>query len=106
MVTPVLRISRGGPSGDSPRLVELKWSNAKCRISVSGDSAGFNIDLRTQQADPGTSLLANQHAVKITAEGKVTVFLEDDADIGKQAEMVLLDPSGNVIDSQATIAGE
>jgi hypothetical protein len=106
MVTPVLRISRGGPSGDSPRLVEVKWSNAKCRISVSGDSAGFNIDLRTQQSDPKTSLLANQHAVKITAEGKVTVFLDDDADIGKQAEIVLLDPSGNVIDSQTTIAGE
>ena len=106
MVTPVLRISRRGPSGDAARLVEAKWSNAKCRIAVSGECAGFSVDLRTQQADPGTSLLANQHAVGIPTDGKVAVFLDDDGDIGKQAEIVLLDQAGKVVDSLPTTLGE
>lgn len=106
MVTPVLRISRGGPSGDSARLAEAKWTGAKCRVSVSGDCTGFKVDVRTLLSDQDTSMLANQQGVKITADGKVTVFLEDDADIGRQAEIVLLDPSGNVIDSMPTTLGE
>ena len=106
MVTPVLRISRGGPSGDAARLVEGKWTGAKCRIAVSGECAGFSVDLRTQQADPGTSLLANQHAVGIPTDGKVAVFLDDDGDIGKQAEIVLLDQAGKVVDSLPTTLGE
>jgi hypothetical protein len=36
----------------------------------------------------------------------VTVFLEDDSDIGKQAVMVLLDAAGQVIDSLSTKLGE
>lgn len=106
MVTPVLRISRGGTSGDSARLAEAKWTGAKCRILVSGDGTGFSVDLRTQQSDADTSLLANKHAVKITDDGKVAVFLEDDADVGRQAEIVLLNPAGKVIDSLPTTLGE
>lgn len=106
MVTPVLRISRGGPSGDSARLAVAKWTGAKCRVATSGDAAGYHVDVRTLLSDKDTSMLANKHVVKITADGKVTVFLEDDADIGKQAEIVLLDPSGKVIDSMPTTLGE
>jgi hypothetical protein len=106
MVTPVLRIARAGRSGGSARLVEAKWSNAKCRISVSGDPDGFAVDVRTHQAAPETSLLANKQAVKITAGDKVTVFLDDDGDIGRQAEIVLLDQAGKVIDSLPTTLGE
>jgi hypothetical protein len=106
MVTPILHISRSGPSGDSARLVEGKWTGAKCRIAVSGECAGFMVDVRTLLSDKETSLLANQQAVKINTDGKVTVFLEDDADIDRQAEIVLLDPSGKVIDSLSTTLGE
>ena len=106
MVTPVLRISRGGPSGSAARLLEGKWTGAMCRVSASGDAAGYHVDVRTLLSDKDTSLLANKQAVKITTDGKVTVFLEEDADIGKQADIVLLDPSGKVIDSLPTTLGE
>ena len=46
-----------------------------------------------------------KQAREITADGKVTVFLEDDADIGNQAEIVLLDATGQVIGSLATTLG-
>jgi len=106
MVTPVLRISGGGRSGNSVRLVEGKWIGAKCRVSVIGGTTGYHVDVRTLMSDKDTSLLANMQSVEITADGKVAVFLEDDANIGKQAEIVLLDPSGKVIDSMSTTLGE
>jgi hypothetical protein len=41
----------------------------------------------------------------VKPDGKVSIFLEDDADIGRQAEIVLLDPSGKVIDYLPTTIG-
>ena len=90
MVTPVLRITAARPAGGSARLLEAKWTGAKCRVSVGGHCADVRVDVRTSQSDPSTSLLADHQAREITAEGKVTVFLEDDADIGRKAEIVLV----------------
>lgn len=106
MVTPVLRLSKGAGSACSTRLADAKWTGAKCRISTSGDPTGFSVDVRTVLSDKETSLLANGNSVKIPADGKVSVYLEDDADIGRRAEIVLLDAAGKVIDSLPTILGE
>jgi hypothetical protein len=106
MVTPVLRVTAARPTGSSARILEAKWTGAKCRLSVGGDCASIRVDLRTSQSDPNTSLLADKQAREITPDGKVTVFLEDDSDIGKQAEIVLLDSSGQVIDSLSTTLGK
>ena len=106
MVTPVLRVTAAASAGASPRLLEAKWTGAKCRVSVGGQSEGVRVDVRTSQSDPGTSLLTDKHARDTTPDGKVTVFLEDDADIGAKAEIVLLDSSGQVIDFLPTTLGE
>lgn len=105
MVTPVLRVKASQAMGGAARLLEAKWTGAKCRVSVSGASDGLRVDVRTSQADLTTSLLTDKHAREISPEGKVTVFLEDDADIGKKAEIVLLDASGQVIHSLSTTLG-
>jgi hypothetical protein len=106
MVTPILRISSSdGTSGNFAKLLGAKWGNANCRVTVSEQAAGFSVDVRTLQADPATSLLANHQAQKVKPDGKVSIFLEDDADIGRQAEIVLLDPSGKVIDYLPTTIG-
>jgi len=105
IVTPVLRISAAQAAGAAARLLEAKWTGAKCRVSVGGEGAGLRVDVRTSQTDPNTSLLTDKQAREITADGKVTVFLEDDADIGKQAEVVLVDASGQVIHALPTTLG-
>ncbi|MGB8145838.1 MAG: hypothetical protein WCF05_11815, partial [Chromatiaceae bacterium] len=105
MVTPVLRVTVARPAGTSARLLEAKWSGAKCRVAVGGAGAGVRVDVRTSQSDANTSLLADQQAREPTADGKVTVFLEDDADIGKQADIVLLDATGRVIHALPTQLG-
>jgi hypothetical protein len=105
MVIPVLRIKAGKAGGGSAHLLDAKWTGAKCRVSVGGDFAGVRVDVRASQSDPNSSLLSDKQARDITAGG-VTVFLEDDADIGKQAEIVLLDGKGQVIASSLTILGK
>ena len=76
-----------------------------CRVSVGGDCAGVQVDIRTSLSDPTTSLLTDRQARQTTLEGKVTVFLEHDSDIGRKAEIVLSDSKGQVIDSLSTTLG-
>jgi hypothetical protein len=66
----------------------------------------MRVDVRTNQTDPSTSRLTDEQAREITTDGKVTVFLEDDANIGKQAYVVLLDATGQVIHALPTTIGE
>ncbi len=106
MVTPVLRIAASHAPEGSARLQEAKWTGAKCRVLVKGPSAGLRVDIRTSLSDPNTSLLADLQARETTTDGKVTVFLEDDADMGRDAEIVLLDASGQVIHSLPTTLGQ
>jgi hypothetical protein len=106
MVTPVLRImSSRAPRGNS-RLHEAKWTGAKCRVIVSGDCSGVRVDIRTSQSDASTSLLADKLARETTPDGKVTIFLENDSDIGTTADIILLDKNGLVIDSLTAILGQ
>jgi hypothetical protein len=105
MVTPVLRTKAAHQTVGSARLLEAKWTGAKCRVTVGGNCAGVRIDVRTSQTDPNTSLLTDKQARETTPDGKVTVFLEEDSDIGKDAVIVLLDDSSQVIDSLSTILG-
>jgi hypothetical protein len=105
MVTPCLRITAGQRAGNGSRLVAAKWTGAKCRVSTAGDFAGTRVDVRTSLSDASTSLLSDRQAREVTPEGKVTIYLEDDGDIGKKADVVLLDAEGLVIDSLTTILG-
>ena len=106
MVTPVLRVTSAKTSGGSARLLEAKWTGAKCRVSVGGNCAGVRVDVRTSPSDPTKSLLVDRQARETTSDGKVTLFLEEDSDIGKQADVVLLDASGQVIHSLPTTIGQ
>ena len=106
LVTPVVRVSSGKLSGGSVRLAEAKWTGAKCRVQVGGACAGVRVDIRSSPSDASTSLVSDRQAREVPSDGKVTVFLEDDADVGKKAEIVLLDANGLVIDSLSTTLGQ
>jgi hypothetical protein len=106
LITPRLLVSSGKSSGAIARIGELKWTGAKCRVIVSNHPAGARVDLRTAPTDPATSLLADGQSREPGPDGKTTIFLEEDADIGREAEIVLLDESGVVIHSLKTKLGE
>ena len=106
MVIPRLRVTVGRSGTASARLVEAKWTGAKCRVTVGGEHSGTRVDIRARRSDSDTSFLSDRQSRETTPEGKVTVFLEDEADAGRSAEIVLLDASGQVIDSLPTKLGE
>ena len=106
MVIPVLRLTAVQSTEGSARLLEATWSGAKCRVSVGGPCAGVHVDVRTIPSDPNSSLLIDRQARETKPDGQVTLFLESDADIGKTAEVVLLDASGQAIDSLPVKIGE
>lgn len=106
MVIPRLLVTAGRSVTSLARLVEAKWAGAKCRVTVAGEFSGTRVDIRGRQSDSGTSLLSDRQSRETTPEGKVTVFLENEADTGRSAEIVLLDSSGQVIDSLPTKLGE
>lgn len=106
MVIPVLRVCAATSPGGAVRLGVVKWTGAKCRVTIQGDGTGCRVDLRTSQSDSSSSLLADKKAQEISSEGKVTIFLEDDADVGRKADIVLLDSSGQVIGSLNTTIGD
>jgi hypothetical protein len=66
MVIPVLRVKAASPAGGSARLLEARWTGAKCRVSVGGSCAGVRVDVRTSQSDANTSLLTDKHARETT----------------------------------------
>jgi len=104
-VIPYVTVTSGAASKGGTRIAEAKWNQATCRVTVSGEAAGFLLDLRTSLGDPGTSLLADKQPRELTAEGKATLFLETDADIGQRAEIVLLSSNKQVIHSLPTTLG-
>ena len=105
MVTPYLTVTSGGPAGGEARIVEAKWTRARCRVTVEGQLPGLLMDLRTTLGDPATSLLADRQPRDVTADGKATLFLESDSDIGKRAEIVLLSAGNKTIHSLSTTIG-
>ena len=106
LVTPYLTVTSGGPAGGEARIVEAKWTRARCRVTVEGQLPGLLMDLRTTLGDPATSLLADRQPRDVTADGKATLFLESDSDIGKRAEIVLLSSTQQVIHSLSTTLGQ
>jgi hypothetical protein len=106
MVIPRLRITSGQATTAGASIKAVKWTGAKCRVDIQNAEAGVQIDLRTALSDPASSLLADQSPRPPGADGKVSLFLEEDADIGRTAEIVLLSPSGQVLQSSTTIVGQ
>ena len=106
MVIPVLRVTAAESAGTSARLLEAKWAQARCRVSVGGNCADVWVDIRDTRSDASTSLLTDKQARELSSDGKVTVFLDDDSRIGTKAEIVLLNADEQVIDSLSVTVGE
>ncbi len=105
MVVPHLAVRAGGRPTAGARLADARWTGARCRVVVEGALAGLSVDVRSRTGDASTSFLAGSQPKPVGRDGAATVFLEDDADIGKEAVIVLLDASQQVIDSLPTELG-
>lgn len=105
MVVPRIVVRKSAARlAEGATIAEATWTGARCRIRVEGASPGMKVDIRTRLNDADASLLDGS-AKEIGEDGSVSVFLEDDGDIGGDASIVLLDTSGQVIHSLETVLG-
>jgi hypothetical protein len=105
MVVPVIRVSMSSMGAASPRISTVQWTKARCRVTVANAVSGSWLDLREQERDPHTSLLADKSAVRVSDSGSASLFLEDLDVEGRAGYIVLMDSDMKVIHSCPTTLG-
>ena len=81
----------------------MAWTGLRCKIEVSPAAAGLRVDIRTKAALADSTLVAN---VKALENGKASLAIDDDANEGIAAFVVVLDAAGNVVQKKSTTVGE
>ncbi|MCG9093547.1 BREX-1 system phosphatase PglZ type B [Laribacter hongkongensis] len=80
----------------------VTWKGLRCVVDVESDVSGLTVDIRTKPALATSSLVAN---VKAVEAGKANLAVADDEHMGSAAVVVVLGPSGDVLQKQATTVG-
>lgn len=80
----------------------VTWKGLRCVVEVDSDVSGLTVDIRTKPALATSSLVANVKAVEV---GKANLAVADDEHMGSAAVVVVLGPSGDVLQKQATTVG-
>lgn len=102
-VVPELSVERG-EAGLEAVIQSVQWRGMRCRVSVQSNEPGVRVDLRLNWKQPATSVVAEVKS--IGPSGEVSLAVIDDKHEGAAAMVVLLDPSGKVLDRQSTSVGE
>lgn len=105
-VVPVITVTRSGSAssrGADATIASLVWNQLTGRVQVAG-TGGVAVDLRRDAADAASTLLDSDKPRPIAANGQVKIYAKDEAD-GVDAELVVLDPAGNVIARRRTRVG-
>jgi hypothetical protein len=71
-------------------------------VTIGGDFAGCSVDLRDKPADPTTSLTKTK---PVGPDGNVALVVSDDSREGSSTILVLLDPSGTVVEKMPLVVG-
>jgi hypothetical protein len=103
-LVPVLELKATG-SATTALAVTIKaitWKGLRCVVEVASDSAGLKVDIRTKPALANTSLAASTKSVD---GGKASIAVADDDYMGSAAVVVVLSPTGDVLQKQATTVG-
>ncbi len=103
-LVPELTVGSAAPVESYIAISSAKWVGLRCRIQASPSSVGLVADIRESIADARTSLVSRPK--EIEGDGQTSLLLSDDRKAGKQAVVVLLDASGNVVTKSPIVVGE
>jgi hypothetical protein len=101
-VVPQLLVRRGTKAGISAKIEHVRWGGLRCRVTITGGFGGHSVDLRDKPADPATSLTG---AKPVGPDGNVALVVADDTREGTSTTLVLLDPSGAVVEKMPLMVG-
>lgn len=100
-VIPVLTVSAGARQDALPAIQDVAWRGLRCTVTWSHYVAGLIVDIRTQAANPATSLV-NQPKM-LEEDGTVSLLVADEDTLGMTAILVALAADGT-IQMQASIS--
>jgi hypothetical protein len=92
----------GASSRVDVRIESLRWTGLRCRIDVAPPMSGLNVEIRLAPGDPSSAITAP----KAVVDGEARALVEDDANTGAAAHVVVLDDAGLVVAQQRTTVGE
>jgi hypothetical protein len=103
-LVPVLDIdfSDGQSTQLQATIKAVTWKGLRCSVEVESAASGLSVDLRTKPALAASSLAASTKPVE---NGKASLAVADDDNMGVAAVVVVLSADGQVLQKQATTVG-
>jgi len=101
---PVLSLesATGGANQTKVSIDSVTWRGLRCAVMVSTDAADLSIDIWTKPAQTASSLLPKP---KLLVDGKASLAIADDDQLGAAAVVVVIDAQGHVVQKMATTVG-
>ncbi|MBI4766666.1 MAG: BREX-1 system phosphatase PglZ type B [Deltaproteobacteria bacterium] len=102
-LVPDLRFSLSDmPIQTIAKITGIQWVGMRCRAFIDSGGAKIKADLRTKPNDETSSAATPK---MISADGQVSLLIENEELKGAVISLVLIDSSGSVIAKQATTIG-
>lgn len=104
-LVPVLQLNCAASSQvlSNVSIKSVTWRGLRCAVVVEGGVQGLRLDIRTKAALASSTLAASLKSIE---DGKASVAVADDEQMGVAAVLVVLGPDGEVLQKQATTVGE
>ena len=104
-LVPVLELVAAGASASTVKvdITKVTWTGLRCKVEVTPVVTGLSVDIRTKAALADSTLVANVRALE---NGKASLAVDDDANEGTAAFVVVLDAGGNLVQKRPTTVGE
>jgi hypothetical protein len=103
-VVPVLTVRALRAVTGAGKIVSVKWTGLRCKVTVEGATPGSRVDLRQKVADPSTTALVEGGAKPVSGDADVTLFADDKYE-GEAISVVLVGADGRVVAKFPTSVG-
>lgn len=100
-----LMVTKGGAAAGKPvaEVTDIAWKGLRCTVAVDGQFGSLSLDIRTQAGDPASSVVVSMKPLK--ENGTASVVVENERLEGKDAYLVLLSATGELVAEASTKIG-
>lgn len=100
-----LVVTQGGyvPGKPAVEVTDIAWKGLRCTVGVEGQYGVLSLDIRTQAGDPASTVVISVKPLK--EHGTASVVVENEDLEGREAFVVLLGESGELVAAARTVIG-
>ncbi|UXA52320.1 BREX-1 system phosphatase PglZ type B [Xanthomonas prunicola] len=100
-----LIVTRGANASvrQAAQVTDIAWRGLRCTVAADGQYASLSLDIRTRAGDPTTSVVVSIKPLK--DNGAASVVVENEELQGREAFLVLLSASGELVAEANTVIG-